>query len=141
MNVQEIISSANESTLTFVSTVQERIVDANKAVASAVTGYLPDVPSWLPTVDSPDVEKLVKDSYAFQAKLLDKQVTFSVALVDAWTPAKTAPSTATKTATTKTAAAKKTAAKKTTTGTAKKTVTKKSAAARTTTADKPGETE
>lgn len=98
MNVQEIIGSANESAITFVSTVQERIVDANKAVASAVTGYLPEVPSWLPTVDSPDVQKLVKDSYAFQAKLLDKQAKFSVALVDAWTPAKTAPATAKKTA-------------------------------------------
>lgn len=107
MNMQEIIGSANESTLSFVSTVQKRIVDANKAVASAVTGYLPDVPSWLPTVDSPDLQKLVKDSYAFQATLLDKQAKFSVALVDAWTPAKTAPSTATKTA-----AAKKTAATK-----------------------------
>ena len=90
MNVQEIIGSANESALSFVSTVQERIVDANKAVASAVTGNLPDLPSWLPTVDSPDVKKLVKDSYAFQAKLLDKQTAFSVALVDAWTPAKAA---------------------------------------------------
>ena len=102
MNVQEIIGSANESALTFVSTVQERIVDANKAVASAVTGNLPELPSWLPTVDSPDVKKLVKDSYAFQAKLLDKQTAFSVALVDAWTrkPAKAAPAK-------KTAAAKK----------------------------------
>ncbi len=100
MNVQEIIGSANESALTFVSTVQERIVDANKAVASAVTGNLPDLPSWLPTVDTPDVKKLVKDSYAFQAKLLEKQTAFSVALVDAWTPAKAAPAK-------KTAAAKK----------------------------------
>jgi hypothetical protein len=100
MNVQEIIGSANESALTFVSTVQERIVDANKAVASAVTGFLPELPSWLPTVDTPDMKKLVKDSYAFQAKLLDQQTAFSVALVDAWTPEKAAPAK-------KTAAAKK----------------------------------
>ena len=103
MNVQEIIGSANESALTFVSTVQERIVDANKAIASAVTGNLPDLPSWLPTVDSPDVKKLVEDSYAFQAKLLEKQTAFSVALVDAWTPAKPAKAAPAK----KTAAAKK----------------------------------
>jgi hypothetical protein len=100
MNVQEIIGSANESALTFVSTVQERIVDANKAVASAVTGFLPELPSWLPTVDTPDVKKLVEDSYAFQSKLLEKQTAFSVALVDAWTPEKAAPAK-------KTAAAKK----------------------------------
>jgi hypothetical protein len=91
MNVQELIGSANESALKLVSTVQERIVDANKGVASAVKDRMPETPSWLPTVETAEVKKLVKDSYAFQAKLLQKQTAFSVALVDAWTPAKPAP--------------------------------------------------
>ena len=91
MTVQEMIGSANESALSFVSSVQDTIVDINKSVASAVSGIVPDRPSWLPSIDTPDVKDLVKDSYAFQAKLLEKQTSFAVALVDAWTPAKKAP--------------------------------------------------
>jgi hypothetical protein len=91
MTVQEMIGSANESALSFVSSVQDTIVDVNKSVAAALSGIVPDRPSWLASIDTPDVKELVKDSYAFQANLLDKQTSFAVALVDAWTPAKKAP--------------------------------------------------
>jgi hypothetical protein len=91
MTVQEMIGSANESALSFVSSVQDTIVDINKSVASAVSGIVPARPSWLPSIDTPDVKRLVKDSYSLQAKLLEKQTSFAVSLVDAWTPANKAP--------------------------------------------------
>jgi hypothetical protein len=88
MMVQELIDSANESALGFVTSVQDTVLDANRAVASAVARIVPDPPSWLPNLDTPDVKKLVENGYAVQAKLLEKQTAFAVGLVDAWTPAK-----------------------------------------------------
>lgn len=101
--VQQTVASANETALEFITGLQTRIVDANAQLAAAVAGRTPELPSWLPTAQlpqAPNPRQLVEQGFAFQAKLLEANRSFSVGLLDAWTdapqqtPATPAPKTA-----------------------------------------------
>jgi hypothetical protein len=94
MTVKDIIESANDSTLGFITSVQGRIVDVNKGIVSAVSRRVPEAPSWLPTPKNPDAKAIIEDSFGFQARLLEANRAFTVALVDAWAPATPTPATA-----------------------------------------------
>jgi hypothetical protein len=94
MTVKDIIESANDSTLGFITSVQDRIVDANKGIVSAVARRVPEPPSWLPTPKTPDAKVLIENSFGFQARLLEANRAFSVALVDVWAPATPKPAPA-----------------------------------------------
>ena len=87
MTVKDSITSVNDSTLNLITGVQQRIVDVNREVASAVAGLVPDVPSWLPTPDTgdtADAADLVAQGFSFQAQLLEANKTFSLGLLEAW---------------------------------------------------------
>jgi hypothetical protein len=104
---KENMASVNESTLELITSIQQRIVDAQKEFADAVAGLVPEVPSWVPTADlpeGPDAKELLEESFAFQARLLEANKQFSLGLLDAWS--QTAPKPAAK-ATKASASAKK----------------------------------
>ena len=88
--VTDTITSANEATLELITSIQNRIVEAQKEFAAAVAGLVPDVPSWLPTEnlpETPDPKELVEQSFAFQTQLLEANKAFSLGLVEAWSQA------------------------------------------------------
>jgi hypothetical protein len=79
-------TSVDESTLEIITSIQERIVDANKEFASAMAKLVPDVP-FMPRadmLDAPDTKSLVEQSFDFQSQLLEANRAFSLGLIDAW---------------------------------------------------------
>jgi hypothetical protein len=84
--ITDTVASVNESTLKALATVQEQILAANRE-AAALVAKAPAAPSWVPTPEPVvEVDQLVKQVYAFQAKTVEANKSFALALVDAWTP-------------------------------------------------------
>jgi Lhr-like helicase len=86
MAAKDRLSSANERTLELVTSVQERILEATKSYVSAVSGVVPETPSWLPSPpeDLPSAKDLLEETFKFQAQLLEANRNFSLALAEAW---------------------------------------------------------
>ena len=86
MAAKDTPSSANERTLELVTSVQERILEATKSYVSAVSGVVPETPSWLPSPqeDLPSAKDLLEETFKFQAQLLEANRNFTLALAEAW---------------------------------------------------------
>jgi hypothetical protein len=86
MAAKDRLSSVNERTLELVTSVQERILEATTSYVSAVSGAVPETPSWLPSPpgDLPNAKDLLDETFKFQAQLLEANRNFSLALVQAW---------------------------------------------------------
>ena len=86
MAAKDRLSSANERTLELVTSVQERILEATKSYVSAVSGVVPETPSWVPSPpeDLPSAKDLLEETFKFQAQLLEANRNFSLALAEAW---------------------------------------------------------
>jgi hypothetical protein len=86
MAAKDRLSSVNERTLELVTSVQERILEATTSYVSAVSGVVPETPSWLPSPpgDLPNAKDLLDETFKFQAQLLEANRNFSLALVQAW---------------------------------------------------------
>jgi hypothetical protein len=86
MAAKDRLSSVNERTLELVTSVQERILEATKSYVSAVSGVVPEAPSWLPSPpeDLPSAKDLLEETFNFQAQLLEANRSFSLALAEAW---------------------------------------------------------
>jgi hypothetical protein len=86
MAAKDRLSSVNERTLELVTSVQERILEATTSYVSAVSGVVPETPSWLPSPpgDLPSAKDLLDETFKFQAQLLEANRNFSLALVEAW---------------------------------------------------------
>ena len=86
MAANDRLSSANERTLELVTSVQERILEATKSYVSAVSGVVPETPSWVPSPpeDLPSAKELLEETFKFQAQLLEANRNFSLALAEAW---------------------------------------------------------
>lgn len=86
---KETTQSVDESTLEIITSIQERIVDANKEFANAMASLVPEVP-FMPKsdmFDAPDTKSLVEQSFDFQSQLLEANRAFSLGLIDAWSQA------------------------------------------------------
>jgi hypothetical protein len=86
---KETTASVDESTLEMITSIQERIVAANKEFASTVANLVPDVP-FMPKsdmFDAPDTKSLIDQSFDFQSQLLEANRAFSLGLIDAWSQA------------------------------------------------------
>jgi Lhr-like helicase len=86
MAANDRLSSANERTLELVTSVQERILEATKSYVSAVSGVVPETPSWVPSPPEnlPSAKDLLEETFKFQAQLLEANRNFSLALAEAW---------------------------------------------------------
>ena len=82
-SAKDNVASTNEATLELITSIQQRIVDAQKEFAAAVSQLVPDVPKTNLT-DAPDAKELVEESFAFQARLLEANRAFSLGLIEAW---------------------------------------------------------
>ena len=83
--VTEAIASANESFLTAIAAVQDRVVDANRDIAAAYAK--PTVPSWMPAPDPTAATDVMEQAFAFRSKLIEADKDFVVRLLEVWTPA------------------------------------------------------
>ena len=88
------------STTETFTDIQHRIVDAQKQLATAIAGLVPEPPAWLSDFDvptTPDPKKLVEQNFAFRTKVLEANKAFSLSLLDAWALATPQPAGATST--------------------------------------------
>jgi hypothetical protein len=85
---KDTYSSFNDTTVEFVTGVQERIIDAHQQAASAVASIVTDLPDWLPErPESPDTKGMVEESFSLQARLLEANKAFTLGVLDAWSEA------------------------------------------------------
>jgi hypothetical protein len=89
MDLQENMRAANQRTLEWVTSMHESILDATKSYVASFAKSAPEPPTWTgPQVASaPDLKQLIEDSYDFQARMLEENKKFSLALADAWAAA------------------------------------------------------
>ena len=80
---KETLASSNEAALELIAGIQQRIVDAQKELASTVAQLMADVPK-PDNSDAADPTELVEESFAFQARLLEANKEFSLGLIEAW---------------------------------------------------------
>ena len=84
--ITDTVASVNESTLKAITTVHDQILSANRE-AAALLAKAPAAPSWVPTPEPVvEVDQLVQQAYAFQAKTLEANKALTLALVDVWSP-------------------------------------------------------
>jgi hypothetical protein len=81
----EALSAANESTLEYVTSIQERILSAYRDFSTTA----PDVPSavapWTPERET--TRDVVEETFAFATKLLEANKSFALGLLDVSAPA------------------------------------------------------
>jgi hypothetical protein len=83
----EAISAANESTLNYVTSVQERILSAYRDLASSAKTDVPS--SFAPWVSTPEPEaarEVVEETFEFATKLLEANKSFALGLLEAAGP-------------------------------------------------------
>ena len=99
MNALETLVSANDTALQVITTLQDRLLDATRDAAES---YPATKLATLPKLPAPDpalTQDVVEEAFAFRSKLLDANRSFTLGLIDAWTPkssAKVSASTAAK---------------------------------------------
>jgi hypothetical protein len=83
----EALSAANESTLKYVTSVQEQILSAYRDLASSTKT---DVPStftpWIPTPEPEATRGVVEETFQFATKLLEANKSFALGLLEASEP-------------------------------------------------------
>jgi hypothetical protein len=82
--VTEAIASANESVLSAITAVQDRILDLNRDMAAAYAKPSVPVPGWVPAPDAAATNDLVEQVFAFRSKLIEADKEFTLRLLDAW---------------------------------------------------------
>ena len=89
MDLQENMRAANQKTLEWVTSMHQSILDATKSYVDSVAKNAPEAPAWTEpqAANVPDIKQLIEDSYDFQARVLEENKKFSLALADAWAAA------------------------------------------------------
>lgn len=84
----EALSAANESTLKYVTSVQDSVLSAYRDLTSSVK---PDVPPtvapWIPAPEPQAAREIVEETFAFATKLLQANKAFALGLLEASAPA------------------------------------------------------
>jgi hypothetical protein len=87
-NVLDAVVSANEAGLAAITSVQERVLDFHRELASTLTK--PELPNWVPTPDSTLAVDAVDKAYEFGAKVAEANRAFTLGVINAWAPAQKA---------------------------------------------------
>jgi hypothetical protein len=83
----ETLSAANESTLKYVTSVQESVLSAYRDMASSVKADVPTpVAPWLPAPEPQATREVVEETFAFATKLLEANKAFVFGLLEASEP-------------------------------------------------------
>jgi hypothetical protein len=83
----EALSTANETTLNYVTSVQERVLSAYRDLASSVKADVPSmIPSWIPTPEAEATRGIVEETFAFATKLLEANKAFAIGLLEVSVP-------------------------------------------------------
>jgi hypothetical protein len=90
MKLAQAIASTNEQTLDFITSVQDRITEASRSVASLYPSLpsldeLPALP-WFVAVEPGAAREVVEETFEFRSKLLEANKDFAIGLLDAMTP-------------------------------------------------------
>lgn len=81
----ETIAAVNESTLKYVTTVQEQVLNAVRQIAAAAPA--PEMPqalaSWFPQPQPEVIRDIVEETSSFAAKLVEANKSFALGLLGA----------------------------------------------------------
>jgi hypothetical protein len=84
----EALSAANESTLEYVTSIQERILSAYRDFSATAKADVPSaVAPWIPTPERETTRDVVEETFAFATKLLEANKSFALGLLDVSEPA------------------------------------------------------
>ena len=88
MNVRESLLEQNDRTLEWITSTHQSVLEATKSYVDSLVAIAPQEPA-TPPVDgeAPDPKLLIEDSFDFQARILDENRKFSLALADTWAAA------------------------------------------------------
>jgi hypothetical protein len=90
----DAISAANESTLKYVTSVQDRILSAYRDLAASAPKA--DLPSsfagWVPTPEPEATREVVEETFEFATKLLEANKSFALGLLEVSEPVASAKS-------------------------------------------------
>ena len=82
----EAISSANENTLKYVTSVQDRVLSAYRDLASSTKTDIPSVAPWIQTPEPETTRQIVEETFAFCTKLLEANKQFALGLLETSEP-------------------------------------------------------
>jgi hypothetical protein len=82
----EAISTANENTLNYVTSVQERVLNAYRDFASSTKTDIPAASSWIPTPEPEATRQIVEETFTFCTKLLEANKKFALGLLESSEP-------------------------------------------------------
>jgi hypothetical protein len=88
MNVREHLREQNDRTLEWITSTHQSVLEATKSYVDSILTIAPQEPA-TPPVDeeAPDPKVLIEDSFNFQARVLEENRKFSLALADTWAAA------------------------------------------------------
>ena len=89
MSAADTLASINDTSLDFLTSVQDGILEAYKTVTDALpTDALANVPT-LPVFEPSAIAQLVDEAFGFQAKVVDANKSFALGLLGVTVPAGT----------------------------------------------------
>jgi hypothetical protein len=84
----EALTAANESTLKYVTSVQDSVLSAYRDLTSSVKTDVPQtVAPWIPAPEPQAAREIVEETFAFATKLLQANKAFALGLLEASEPA------------------------------------------------------
>src|SRR6201995_4441248 len=92
MNVREHLREQNDRTLEWITSTHQSVLEATKSYVDSILTVAPRERA-TPPVDgeAPDPKVLIEDSFNFQARVLEENRKFSLALADTWAAAAPGP--------------------------------------------------
>jgi hypothetical protein len=79
----DALSAANETTLKYVTSIQEQILSAYRDVASSTKTDVPSLTPWIPTPEPEATRGVVEETFQFATKLLEANKSFALGLLEA----------------------------------------------------------
>jgi hypothetical protein len=84
----DALTTANETTLNYVTSMQERVLSAYRDMASSVKADVPStVAPWFPTPEPETTREVLEETFAFATKLLEANKAFALGLLEVSEPA------------------------------------------------------
>ena len=86
MDTIEALIATNDSAVKYATVIQERMLDSVRTLTEPLKKEVPKISSWLPINEADSARRLVEETFAFNARMLDLNKSFAVSLLDVLTP-------------------------------------------------------
>lgn len=87
MNAIDAIATASDSTVEFVTSAQERVLEGLRSITSAFdTEAASALVDWIPAARPEGVRELVEASFSLNSRLIEANRTFAVGVLEALRP-------------------------------------------------------